>query len=116
MASHGAVASELANEELTRSVLADYRTAPISGKMKATLAFLEKLTLSPERITADDARAVRAAGVAEKALARAVYICMVLNVVNRLSQTLDFEIPPDKVLARRARLSVERLRVEGRIV
>jgi alkylhydroperoxidase family enzyme len=115
MASHGAVASELANEELTRSVPDDYRTAPISSQMKATLAFLEKLTLSPESVTAADVRAVREAGVAEKELARAVYICMVLNVVNRLSQTLDFEVPPSRILARRARLSVERLRQEGRI-
>jgi len=115
MANHGAVASELANKELTQAVLSDFRTAPISPQMKATLAFLEKLTLHPETVTDDDAQAVQAAGVRAKALARAIYICATMNVVNRSSQALDFEVPSDQTLARRATLSVDRLRREGKI-
>jgi alkylhydroperoxidase family enzyme len=116
MAYHGAVASELGNAELTRAVLEDYRTAPISPQMKATLAFLEKLTLTPASVTAADARAVRAAGVGARPLMQAVYMCATMNVINRLSQTLEFEIPSAESLAKRARLSVDRLRAEGKVV
>lgn len=112
---HGAVASELGNAEITRAVLADFRTAPVRPEVKATLAFLQKLTITPEHVTPDDARAVLAAGVAERELIRAIYICATLNVLNRLSDVLGFEIPSEATLAQRAKTSVDRLRREGRL-
>ena len=41
------------------AALADWRTAPIDGRLRAALGFLEKLTLTPEAITAADAAAAR---------------------------------------------------------
>lgn len=78
------------------------------------LAFLEKLTVAPQQVTAEDARAVLDSGVSARAFARATYLCTMLNVMNRLSETMGFEIPPEETLAQRAKVSVDRLRKEGR--
>jgi alkylhydroperoxidase family enzyme len=78
---------------LTKAVLEDWRTAPIDDKLRATLGFLEKLTLSPEEIGPADADVPRQAGVSDPALVDAVYVCMLFNVIDRISDALDFAIP-----------------------
>src|ERR1700740_669291 len=55
---HGAVAAKEIQQSAVDAALADFRTAPISENLKATLAFLEILTLRPMDLTAEDARAV----------------------------------------------------------
>lgn len=54
--------------DITKKVLEDYRTAPIEEKLRATLAFLEKVTLDHERHSADDVRPMLAAGVSREAI------------------------------------------------
>ena len=51
-----------------QSVESDWRTAHVSPRIRATLGFLETLTLRPDEITRDDADSVRAAGVSDDAL------------------------------------------------
>ena len=65
MRSHGAVASYALGEEVWQAVEDDWRTAPLRPELKATLVFLEKLTLRPDELTAADADVVRAAGVSD---------------------------------------------------
>ena len=67
-----------------KKVLDDPRTAPIDPKLRATLAFLEKMTRSPSELTADDARAVLALGVSKAALADAIYVASTFNIYDRL--------------------------------
>ena len=55
-------------------MIADYRTAPIDEKLRATLAFLEKVTRSPATVVASDARAVLDAGVTPKGIEDALYV------------------------------------------
>jgi hypothetical protein len=55
-------------------VLDDYQSAPIAEGLRATLGFLDTMTRRPEALTADDARAVLAAGVSREALAEAVHV------------------------------------------
>ena len=45
-----------------KMVLADYKTAAIDEKLRATLGLLEKLTLTPDALSANDIRPVLAAG------------------------------------------------------
>jgi alkylhydroperoxidase family enzyme len=78
---------------LTKAVLDDWRTAPIDDKLRATLGFLEKITLSPEEVGPDDADVPRQAGVSDSALIDAVYVCTLFNVIDRISDALDFAIP-----------------------
>lgn len=53
-------------------------------KLKPLLAYAQKLTLTPSRITAADAEAVYAAGWDEQALFDAVSVCALFNLMNRL--------------------------------
>jgi alkylhydroperoxidase family enzyme len=74
-------------------VLDDWWTAPIDEKLRATLGFLEKITLSPDDVGPEDAAAPRQAGVSDFALRDAVYVCALFNLIDRVSDALDFAIP-----------------------
>jgi alkylhydroperoxidase family enzyme len=74
-------------------VLDDWRRAPIDEKLRATLGFLEKITLSPEDVGPEDAALPRQAGVSDVALRDAVYVCALFNLIDRVSDALDFAIP-----------------------
>lgn len=91
-------------EELTQAVLEDWRTAPVDERLRATLGFIEKLTLSPEEVGPDDAAAARAAGVSSAALRDAVYVCALFNVIDRIADALDFAIPPPEGFRRGAKM------------
>ncbi len=69
--------------------------------MRATLAFLEKLTLRPDELGSADADAVRAAGVSDQALRDAATICALFNMIVRLADSLGWDVPsPDRLQAR----------------
>lgn len=73
------------------AVLEDWRTAPIDDRVKATLAFLEKLTLHPTGVNAADAASVLAAGVSPAALRDAIYVCVLFNTIDRIADALGVE-------------------------
>lgn len=81
-----------------REVLADYRTAPIAEPLRAVLAFLEKLTLAPAEVGAADVAALRAVGVPDAAVEEALCVCAGFQVITRLSDALDFDVPPARPL------------------
>jgi alkylhydroperoxidase family enzyme len=74
-------------------VLEDWRKAPIDEKLRAALGFLEKITLSPDEVGPEDAALPRQAGVSDSALRDAVYVCALFNLIDRVSDALDFAIP-----------------------
>ena len=76
-----------------QQVLADYKTARISEKLRATLALLEKLTLSPDTLSPIDVRPVLALGVSRDALVDAFYVAFLFNTYDRLADTLGWELP-----------------------
>lgn len=78
---------------MAQAVLADWRTAPIEPALRATLGFLETLTLTPESIGLTDVEAVQAAGVSEQSLLDAIYICAAFNLIDRVADALGFDIP-----------------------
>jgi hypothetical protein len=55
------------------------------------ISFVQKLTLSPSRMTAADAEAVFAAGWDDRALHDAAAICGLFNLMNRLVDGLGIE-------------------------
>ena len=59
------------------------------------LGFLEKLTLTPEALTAKDIAPVRAAGVSEAAIEDAIHVCTLFSVYVRLADTFAFDIPDE---------------------
>jgi hypothetical protein len=75
------------------AVLADWRSAPIDEGLRATLGFLQKLTLDPAGVEAVDVEEVRAAGVSDDALDDAIHVCVLFNIIDRIADALGFEVP-----------------------
>ena len=71
----------------------DWRTAPVDDRLRATLGFLEKLTLRPDELTREDADAVRAAGVSDEALVDAIHVGALFNMIARLADALGWDVP-----------------------
>jgi alkylhydroperoxidase family enzyme len=80
----------------------DWRTAPVAPELRATLAFLEKLTLDPASVSQADAEAVRAAGVSDDALVDAIHVCALFSMIVRLADSLGWDVPPFDEFAARA--------------
>ena len=89
----------LYEKELVRDIISDWRSARVGGKLRATLGFIEKLTVSPDEVTPDDAAALRAAGVSGRAITDAVYVCVGFNIINRIADALDFRVPPPRAFS-----------------
>jgi hypothetical protein len=82
-------------------VYRDWRTAPVDEKLRATLGFIEKLTLHPDELSSADADVVRATGVTDEALADAIHVSALFNMIVRMADSLAFEVPPyESFLAR----------------
>jgi hypothetical protein len=89
-------------EDVMQAVFADWRTAPVDARIRATLGFLEKLTLRPDELTPADADAVRAAGVGDDALVDAVHVAALFNMIVRMADSLAFDVPPHESFTARA--------------
>jgi alkylhydroperoxidase family enzyme len=71
----------------------------VGEPLRATLGFLEKLTLRPDELRAEDAEAVLAAGVREDALVDAVHVAALFTMIVRLADSFGWRVPPDQDLA-----------------
>jgi alkylhydroperoxidase family enzyme len=89
-------------------VLDDWRTAPIDEQLRATLGFLEKITLSPDEVRPEDAALPRQAGVSDAALRDAVYVCALFNLIDRVSDALNFAIPSPEGFRKIGKLLLKR--------
>lgn len=69
-----------------------------------TLAFLEKVTLLPSHLDESDLAKVRSAGVSDRAILDATYVCVGFNIITRIADALGFKIPTEELFARAARL------------
>ena len=83
-------------------MLADWRTAPVETRLRAALAFLEKLTLRPEEVGPEDVKAARASGVSDGALRQVIYVCFIFSTMDRLADAFGFELPDARTLKRYA--------------
>ena len=70
--------------------------------LRATLGFLEKLTLRPDEVRTQDAEDVLAAGVRKDALIDAIHIAALFTMIVRLADSFGWHVPPDRELAARA--------------
>ena len=71
----------------------DWRTAPIDERLRATLGFIETLTLRPAELTPADAEKARAAGVSDEALIDAIHVAALFNMITRLADSLGWDVP-----------------------
>lgn len=91
-----------------QQVLDDWRTAPIDARLRATLGFLEKLTLEPASVTAADVAPLRAAGLSDAAIEDAIHATVLFNIYDRLADTLEFHIPGPASFAQGAEMLLKR--------
>jgi uncharacterized peroxidase-related enzyme len=87
-----------------KAVLADWRTAPVDARTRATLGFLEKLTHTPSEVGPGDVAPLRAAGVSQQAIADAVHVCALFNIIDRVADALGFQTPGSEQLTKAARV------------
>jgi len=90
------------------AVLADWRTAPIGPKLRATLGFLEKLTLKPAEVGPADVAPLRAAGVSDAAIEDAIHACVLFNIYDRMADSLNFRLPGPAGMAASGRSLMKR--------
>ncbi len=72
LGAHRAIAAKQLPAVVVSGALSEFRAAPISTGFKTTLAFLEKMTMRPTDLTAEDAHSVLRAGVTRDALGFAI--------------------------------------------
>jgi hypothetical protein len=58
----------------------------------------------PDDVEPEDAALPRQAGVSDSALRDAVYVCAVFNLIDRVSDALDFAIPSPEGFRKGARM------------
>ncbi len=83
-------------------VKADWRTAPVDDKLRATLGYIEKLTLRPDELTSADADEVLATGVSRDALVDAIHVAALFNMIVRLADSIGWDVPPWEAFYSRA--------------
>jgi alkylhydroperoxidase family enzyme len=74
-------------------VLRDWRSAPVDERTRSMLAFIEKLTLTPELLSAADVGPLRLAGLSNAAIEDAIHVCTLFSVYDRLADSFEFDIP-----------------------
>jgi len=105
MNAHTAVAAlGTGDVRLVTAVLENWRTAPVNEKLRRTLGFLEKLTLSPGDVGPEDIESMRSVGVSDKAIEEAIYVCFLFSVMDRLADALGFDMPSAKDFQRGGRV------------
>lgn len=87
------MASAALGEGVVQAVFEDWRTAPIGEPLRAMLGFIQTLTLAPAETSRADIVALRALGLSDRAIADAVGICGMFNMIVRMADTLGFDIP-----------------------
>jgi alkylhydroperoxidase family enzyme len=74
-------------------VLTDYRTAPISEKLRQVCAFLEKVTREPAAVAAADVEALKRLGLSRKDVEDALLVAFCFNLIVRLADAFGWKLP-----------------------
>jgi uncharacterized peroxidase-related enzyme len=105
---HTATAARAYHDEAKVSaVLSDLETAPIDEPLRATLRLLGKLT-AEQAVTADDMRAVLAAGVLREQIEDALAVSFAFNTTDRLADAFGFFVPGPKAFEASAKFLLRR--------
>lgn len=88
----------LGDPVLVESVLTSWETAPVTPRLRATLAFVRKQAREGDRPSADDVDAMRSAGVSEEAIRDAIVICGAFSILTRIADAFGC-VPASELLA-----------------
>jgi len=101
---HRATAGRFVGDATAEAVLNAPETAPVSDKLRAMLAFLDKLTTSPRDVGPDDIASLRRAGISDDAITGAVEVCAQFCIINRLADTFGFRLQTPRQLTNEAKM------------
>ncbi|HET6975470.1 MAG TPA: hypothetical protein VFI24_04055 [Pyrinomonadaceae bacterium] len=65
---------------------------------------MEKVTLVPDQLDVSDLESVRRAGVSDRAILDATYVCVGFNIITRIADALGFKVPAEDLFLRAAKL------------
>jgi len=105
---HGAVAAKEIQRPAVDAAIADFRAAPISGRLKSALTFLEIMTLRPGDLNAEHAKAALGGGVSREALMDVIAVGALFSIVTRYADALDFAMPTPPEFERAASMLLKR--------
>jgi uncharacterized peroxidase-related enzyme len=106
---HVAVAARaFGDHALVEAVVSGGQCEAIGPKVRAVLPFLEKLTLSPDSVGADDVAPLRQAGISDDAIADAVNVCAVFSMMNRMTSAIGCEPLTPNQMEKTAKLLLEK--------
>ena len=81
---HKAVSEQLGiDEKVFDQLKTDIDSAQVDERLKPVLRYVKKLTLTPDRITQADAKQIFAAGWDEDVFLDVIFLCAVVNCMNR---------------------------------
>jgi uncharacterized peroxidase-related enzyme len=93
--SHGeALRSTGASEDFVEAVIADYRTAPMSEKLRGLLDWVVALTLRPSERTQDDIEGLHQLGWSDEEISAACFVASYFNFINRVADGLGVDLDP----------------------
>lgn len=78
---------------MVRKILEDWRSAPIPERLRATVGFIDKLTLDPAGVTPEDVAPLREQGLSDQDIQDALLVCSLFQIINRIADALDFAVP-----------------------
>jgi alkylhydroperoxidase family enzyme len=90
------------------AAIANVETAPISEQLRATLAFLRKVTRDHAAVAPDDVRALLALGVTHAQIEDALHVGFAFNVITRLADTFKFHVGPQSAFDTSAKMLLTR--------
>lgn len=98
MRSHGATASHLldGDKELVKQVQEDFRSAPVSDKMKALLNIAAKVQVSGREVSKEDIAAARSEGATDREIHDTVLIAAAFCMYNRYVDGLGTFAPDNE--------------------
>ena len=89
---HGAIASLELGNPVVNAALADTKQSTLSKKLQATTAFLENLTLHPDKIDMPDIQSVLESGVTHEELEDAIAVSTLFNITARCANAFNFAL------------------------
>lgn len=89
-------------------MLADWRTALVSDKLRAALALVEVLTLTPDEVGPTHVKALRDAGASREAIENVVHVCAAFNIIDRIADALEFRVQSAAQFASDAKMLLRR--------
>jgi alkylhydroperoxidase family enzyme len=68
--------------------------------LRATLGFLEKLTLETDEVSSADVEPLREVGLSDAAIEDAIHVCALFSMIDRIADALGFDVPDERYWAR----------------